>query len=168
MTIETGEGPDKPKYRPRNVGPIMAAALLVLGSAALPADDMANPDDPGVMVPGLPFSPVTRAGDTYYLSGQIGAHPGTLERVPGGIAAEARQALDNIRAILATQDLTMSDLVKCTVMLADIDDWATFNEVYRTFFATTLPARSAFAASGLALSGRVEIDCIAHAPESVR
>jgi len=166
MTTEEGQG--KPKYRSRSFSSIIAIALLVFWTAASPADNETKLDGPGVMPPGLPFSPVVRAGDTYYLSGQIGARPGTLELVPGGIGAEARQALENIRAILATRELTMDDLVKCTVMLADIDDWAEFNQIYRTFFETTLPARSAFAASGLALNGRVEIDCIAHAPELAR
>lgn len=166
--MTTEEGLAKPNYRFRNFSSIMAIALLVLGPAASSADNATKLDDPGVMPPGLPFSPVIRAGDTYYLSGQIGARPGTLELVPGGIGPEARQALENVRAILATRELTMGDLVKCTVMLADIDDWAEFNQIYRTFFETTLPARSAFAASGLALNGRVEIDCIAHAPELAR
>jgi 2-iminobutanoate/2-iminopropanoate deaminase len=81
--------------------------------------------------------------------------------VPGGIQAQARQALENIRASLEANGYSMRDLVKCTVMLADIGEWAAFNEVYRTFFTPPYPARSAFGASGLALGARVEVECVA-------
>lgn len=112
----------------------------------------------------LPFSESVRAGDLLFLSGQVGTDPETDELVEGGIRAEARQTLENIRAALARRDLGMADVVKCTVMLADISEWAAFNEVYRTFFDAPYPARSAFAASGLALGARVEVECIAAAP----
>jgi len=109
----------------------------------------------------LPFSEAVRVGDTLYLSGQIGIKPGTLELAPGGIADEARQALENIRTTLETHGYALRDIVKCTVMLADIAEWAAFNEVYRGFFSPPYPARSALGASGLALGARVEVECIA-------
>lgn len=109
----------------------------------------------------LPFSESVRAGNLLFLSGQVGTDPETGELVEGGIQAEARQTLENIRAALARRDLGMAAVVKCTVMLADISEWAAFNEVYRTFFDAPYPARSAFAASGLALGARVEVECIA-------
>lgn len=109
----------------------------------------------------LPFSEAVRAGNTLYLSGQIGIKPGTLELVPGGIQAQSRQTLENIRTTLETHGYAMSDVVKCTVMLADIAEWAAFNEVYKTFFAPPYPARSALGANGLALGARVEVECIA-------
>jgi len=116
----------------------------------------------GKVVPtGLPFSEAVRAGDTLYLSGQVGIEPGTLKLVPGGIREESRQALENVRASLEAHGYTMGDVVKCTVMLADIAEWAAFNEVYRTFFSAPYPARSALGANGLALGARVEVDCIA-------
>jgi 2-iminobutanoate/2-iminopropanoate deaminase len=109
----------------------------------------------------LPFSEAVRVGDTLYLSGMIGVTPGTMKVVPGGIGAEARQALQNVRTTLETHGYTMRDVVKCTVMLADIGEWAAFNQVYATFFAAPFPARSAFGTSGLALGARVELECIA-------
>ena len=108
---------------------------------------------------GLPFSDAVRVGDLLILSGQLGMKPGTLELAPGGIDGESRQALDNIAAILEANDLGMDDVVKCTVMLVDIAEWPTFNEIYVTYFPGNKPARSAFAASGLALGGRVEVEC---------
>jgi len=109
----------------------------------------------------LPFSEAVRVGDTLYLSGQVGTRPGTDDLVPGGLEAEARQTLSNIRATLEVHGYSMDDLVKCTVMLADISEWADFNEVYKSFFESHYPARSAFGANGLALGARVEIECIA-------
>lgn len=116
----------------------------------------------GSVLPGeLPFSEAVRVGDTLYLSGQIGVVPGTLELVPGGLEAEARQTLKNIQAILGAHGYTIRDVVKCTVMLADMSEWAAFNDVYRSFFEPPYPARSAFGADGLALGARVELECIA-------
>ena len=110
----------------------------------------------------LPFSEAVRHGNTLYLSGQIGVVPGTLALVPGGIGEEARQTMENVRTSLAAQGLSMAHLLKCTVMLVDMSEWAAFNEIYKGFFATgDLPARSAFGTSGLALGARVEVECIA-------
>jgi 2-iminobutanoate/2-iminopropanoate deaminase len=96
-----------------------------------------------------------------YLSGQIGIDPATGKLAEGGIAEEARQTMQNIKDLLAENGHSMSDLVKCTVMLADIKEWPAFNEVYRRFFDGQYPARSAFAGSGLAMGARVEVECIA-------
>lgn len=109
----------------------------------------------------LPFSEAVRVGKVLYLSGEIGVKPGTDELVEGGIRVEARQTMENIRATLGKYGYEMSDVVKCTVMLADISEWPAFNEVYREFFSERFPARSAFAGSGLALGARVEVECIA-------
>lgn len=114
-----------------------------------------------VLPKSLPFSEAVRHGDTLYLSGQIGVLPGSLKLVPGGIKAEARQTMENIKTTLAAHGYTMSQLVKCTAMLADMADWPAFNEVYASFFTGRYPARSAFGASGLALGARVEVECIA-------
>jgi reactive intermediate/imine deaminase len=116
----------------------------------------------GAVLPaGLPFSEAVRAGDTLYLSGQIGVTPRKLGLVPGGIEAESRQTMDNIRTILTTHGYSMDDLVKCTVMLADIAEWGTFNEVYESYFGERFPARSAMGVNGLALGARVEVECVA-------
>ena len=109
----------------------------------------------------LPFSEAVRVGNTIYLSGQIGVAPGTLKLVPGGIGPEARQTMENIKTSLEAHGYAMRNIVKCTVMLADMADWGAFNEVYKTYFANRYPARSAFGANGLALGGRLEVECIA-------
>ena len=84
--------------------------------------------------------------------------------VAGGIAAETRQTMDNIGAVLAANGLGFDDVFKCTVMLADMNDWEDFNKVYLTYFKPgRLPARSAFGASALALSAQVELECWAYA-----
>jgi len=111
---------------------------------------------------GVPLSEAVRVGDTLYLSGQIGIQPGTLKLVPGGIGAESRQAMSNIRTSLEAHGYSMSDVVKCTVMLADIAKWGDFNEVYKTFFSGHFPARSALGTSGLALGAQVEVECMAY------
>jgi 2-iminobutanoate/2-iminopropanoate deaminase len=109
----------------------------------------------------LPFSAAVRVGDMLYLSGQLGTDSST-RLVPGGIGPETRQALENIRGVLARAGATMDDVVKCTAMLADMSEWAEMNAEYVKHFSARLPARSAFGASGLALGARVEIECIAH------
>lgn len=110
---------------------------------------------------GLPFSEAVRVGDTLYLSGQLGNLPGKNELVKGGIEAETRQTLDNIKATLERYGAGMDDLVKCTVFMADIAEWPKMNGIYKTYFNQHFPARSAVAGSGLALGARVEIECIA-------
>ena len=117
-----------------------------------------------VIAPGLPLSEAVRVGDTLYLSGVVGVVPGELKVVPGGLAAEARQALGNVRTMLEAQGLGLKNVVKCTVMLADIAEWGAFNEVYKEFLSAPYPARAAFGASGLALGARVEVECIAAYP----
>ena len=109
----------------------------------------------------LPFSEAVRVGDLLFLSGKVGRKPGARTVVSGGIAAETRQTLDNIRDVLERHGSSMARVVKCTVFLADIRDWAAMNEVYVEFFPNNPPARSALGASGLALGARVEIECIA-------
>ena len=109
-----------------------------------------------------PFPEGAAVGNVFFLSGQLGNKPGLMELVEGGIRAEARQTLENIKTVLEGQGLGLENLVRCTVMLADIAEWPVFNEVYREFFgATPLPARSALGCNGLALGARVEIECIA-------
>ena len=109
----------------------------------------------------LPFSPVVRAGNVLYLAGQLGTDPATGALVPGGIAAETRQVMQNIKSVVEANGSSMDRVVKCTVMLADINEWGAMNAVYVTFFPNHKPARSAFGTSGLARNGRVEIECIA-------
>ena len=116
---------------------------------------------------GLPFSEMVRVGEMLYLSGQMGTVPGTLALVKGGMAAEAKQALQNIQRVLQAHGYSLGHVVKCTVMLADMADWPAFNNVYCDFFKTPYPARSAFGANGLALGSRLEIDVIATTGQAV-
>lgn len=108
----------------------------------------------------LPFSNARKAGGMLWLSGQIGNHPSTMTLAGQTMEAQMQQAMQNIGAILQEHDLTFNDLVKCTLMLDDIKNWKKASDIYTTFF-NQLPARSAFAATGLALNAKVEIDCIA-------
>ena len=111
----------------------------------------------------LPFSQAVQVGEVLYLSGQIGNLPGTLKLAPGGLAAETRQTMENIGAMLKENGLSFADVFKVTVMLADMSQWQDFNKVYVTWFdPDRLPARSAFGASGLALGAQVELECMAH------
>ena len=102
-----------------------------------------------------------RVGNTLYLSGQLGIVPGSMKLAAGGIAEETRQAMQNIKTSLEANGYALTNLVKCTAMLADMSEWSAFNDVYKTFFPVHYPARSAFGTSGLALGARVEIECIA-------
>jgi 2-iminobutanoate/2-iminopropanoate deaminase len=108
-----------------------------------------------------PFSDAVQVGDLLFLSGKIGFDSKKGKLVEGGIKTETKQTMDNIKGSLSIYGYTMNDLVKCTVMLADIGDWPTFNEVYKTYFPRHFPARSAFATNGLALGAKVEVECIA-------
>jgi 2-iminobutanoate/2-iminopropanoate deaminase len=115
-------------------------------------------------VPTRPFSPAVRVGNLILLAGQIGTTgaDATGSLVPGGIEAETRQTMENIRTVLAAVGSSMDRVVKCTVMMADMSEWDRMNAVYRTYFAPgRLPARSALGANGLALGARVEIECLA-------
>jgi 2-iminobutanoate/2-iminopropanoate deaminase len=112
----------------------------------------------------MPFSEAVRAGNLLFISGQVGTDfTGNL--VPGGIRQESRQVLSNLRDAVYRRGLSMSDVVKCTAFLADISDWATFNEIYTTYFSKPYPARSALGANGLALNAAVELECIAAYPQ---
>lgn len=112
----------------------------------------------------IAVQPGGTGGRRLYLSGALGNKPGTREVVPGGLAAETKQTMDNIGAVLAANGLGFDDVFKCTVMLADMDKWEDFNKVYVTYFKPgRLPARSAFGASALALGAQVELECWAYA-----
>ena len=110
----------------------------------------------------LPFSDAVRIGDTLYLSGQLGI--GGDGKLPEGIEAQTRQALDNIGAVLKRAGLSYGDVFHCTAFLSDMANWPVFNKIYVPYFpAGKLPARSAFGASGLALGGLIELECQAYA-----
>ena len=108
-----------------------------------------------------PYSQAIDAGETVYVSGQLPIDPATGTWPQGGIQAEARQSLTNIRNILAEAGLTMKNVAKVTVLLADIQNFAAVNEVYAEFFEAPYPARSAFAVAALPKGANIEIEAIA-------
>lgn len=110
---------------------------------------------------GFPFSDAVRVDNMLYLSGAVGLDPETGRLVEGGIGPETRQTMENIRDVLERNGSSMDRVVRCLVMLADMDEWPAMNDVYRTFFDEHYPARSAVGANGLALGARVEIECTA-------
>jgi 2-iminobutanoate/2-iminopropanoate deaminase len=143
---------------------VMVGLLVALTACAVVAKDRPKVEylNSGKVYPaGVPLAEAVRVGDTLYMSGQIGIRPGTLELVPGGIKEEAKQTMMNIRTTLEAHGYTLRDVVKCTVMLADISRWGAFNEVYKSFFTEPYPARSAIGANGLAIGAQVEVECIA-------
>lgn len=106
-----------------------------------------------------PFSSAVRVGNTLYMSGQIGFKDDKL--VEGGIKAETKQALDNINMTLLQYGYQKSDIIKCSAMLTNMDDFSDFNEVYKSELAKPYPTRSAFGVAQLAAGASVEIECIA-------
>jgi len=108
-----------------------------------------------------PYSQGIDADPMIYTSGQLGIDPRTGELVAGGIGEEARRALDNLGAVLAAAGVSYADVVKTTVFLADISDFAALNDVYGSYFSDSPPARSTFAVAALPKGGRVEIEAIA-------
>lgn len=140
----------------------VVAVLAAACSAAADKPQFLN--SPRAVELDRPFSEAVRAGDFLFLSGQIGEIQETGKLAEGGLEAEARQTLLNVKRVLEANGASLSDVVKCTVFLADIADWPAFNTVYRRFFQKPFPARSALAASGLAMNARVELECIAYTP----
>jgi 2-iminobutanoate/2-iminopropanoate deaminase len=107
-----------------------------------------------------PYSDAVEAGNLFFLAGQIGMDHTTRTMVTPGIESETEQAIKNIQAVLQHHGLTLDNVVKCTVILSTMDDFSAFNEVYSKYF-TKKPARTTFAASGLARNAKIEIDVIA-------
>jgi 2-iminobutanoate/2-iminopropanoate deaminase len=108
-----------------------------------------------------PYSQAVQAGNTVYVSGQIPIIPEKGELTEGGIEAQTRQSLTNISNILAAAGYSMKDVVKTTVLLADIADFAAMNAVYAEFFEEPYPARAAFQAAAIPKGALVEIECVA-------
>ena len=108
-----------------------------------------------------PYSQAVCVGGLVFLSGQLAIDPATGNLVEGGIQAQTEQSLKNIEAILAEADLTVDNVIKTTVFLADINDFAAMNEVYAEFFTEPYPARAAFQAAGIPKGALVEIECVA-------
>lgn len=108
-----------------------------------------------------PYSQAIQAGNTIYVSGQLPIDPATGAFAGEDIAAQTRQSLTNIKAILAEAGADMSNVVKTTVLLANMADFAAMNAVYAEFFTAPYPARAAFQAAALPKNALVEIECVA-------
>ena len=107
-----------------------------------------------------PFSEAVQAGNLFFLAGQIGMDRTVGKLAQGGVQGETEQTIKNIQGVLNYHGLTLDNVVKCTVILSDINDFAAFNEVYVKYF-TKKPARTTYAAAGLAVGAKIEIDVIA-------
>jgi 2-iminobutanoate/2-iminopropanoate deaminase len=143
---------------------LLVRAILVAMLVISPGVFAGAPDVEHFPMPGdeaLPFSEAVRVGHMLYLSGQIGLIPGTMKLADGGIAGETRQTMENIKTTLEKLGSSMQEVVKCTVFLADIEQWDAMNAVYITYFPDQLPARSALGSSGLAMGALTEIECMA-------
>jgi reactive intermediate/imine deaminase len=119
---------------------------------------------PGVPIPRGPYSPAVRAGDFIFVSGQIPLDPATNQMVGGGVQAETRQVLINIKTVLEGAGASLADVVKCSVFIGNGADFAAMNEIYVEFFGDQKPARSTVVV-GFAADIKVEIDCIAYKPK---
>ncbi len=108
-----------------------------------------------------PYSVANRIGDLVFTAGQLGLDPQTMELVPGGIEAETRQALTNLAAVLEAAGSSMEHVVKTTVFLRDMNDFARMNAVYGTFFSQDFPARSAVQVARLPRDAAIEIEAVA-------
>jgi 2-iminobutanoate/2-iminopropanoate deaminase len=114
-----------------------------------------------------PYSPVRRVGDWVITSGQVGLAPGeggSPAIVPGGTVAELHQALQNVTAVLATAGASLADVVKTTLYLVDMSEFAAVNEVWVQYFVDDRPTRSAVAVAALPVGARVEVEAWAYAP----
>jgi 2-iminobutanoate/2-iminopropanoate deaminase len=111
-----------------------------------------------------PYSSALRAGDWLFVSGQVPIEPATGQMIDGDIAAQTRRVLDSVGALVSDAGLTLADVVRTTVFLADMNDFAAMNEIYRTYFSEPYPARSTVQAARLPRDARIEIDVIAFRP----
>lgn len=119
---------------------------------------IATPDAPKAIGP---YSQAVSAGGMLYTAGQIALDPATMEIVPGGIAEQTERVLDNLEAVLRAAGLGFENVVKTTVFLVDMGEFAPMNEVYARFFGDHRPARSTVAVASLPRNVRVEIDLVA-------
>ena len=109
-----------------------------------------------------PYSQAIRVGDFLYTSGQISLDPKTMEMITGNIELETEKVLQNIEAILSAEGLNFGHVIKTTVYLTDLSEFARMNQVYEKFFSNTKPARACVQVAALPKGAKVEIDAIAH------
>jgi len=139
-----------------------ALSIVLVVLAACSAPDAPRVYDRDLSLPAeFPFSSAVVVGDTIYLSGEIGRAPGGVTVVEGGVGAETRQIFENYKRTLARVNADLSDIVKCTVFLDDMSNYAEMNAAYAEYFPEEKPARSTFGSDGLALGAALEIECLA-------
>ena len=143
------------------IAAVAVAACADQATVAPPAPDVAFLNSPGTEDLDLPFSAAVRAGDFLFLSGAIGIDPASGELAPGGIQPETRQTLENIRASVERFGTSMDRIVKCTVFLADMNDYNALNELYRKQFKGDPPARTTVQVAKLPRDARIEIEAVA-------
>ncbi len=142
---------------------LLAATFSI---CAMPASAQSAPQYLPLENSSAPFSEAVQVGDVLYLAGKLGTAADGSGLVPGGIEPQARRAMDRIGETLAKYDLTHDALFKCTVWLADMDDFRAFNAVYRSYFNPgRYPTRSTMAVKELAIGAAVEIECVAWNPQ---
>ncbi len=138
-----------------------AAVVCAIGACARPQPstlevEFLSPNGPSR----TPYSPAVRVGNLLFVSGQVGTDSaGRL--VAGGIQVEARQALNNVGALLKKSGSSLDRVVKCTVLLSDMKEYAAMNEIYATYFTNHKPARTTMGVTSLPLGAVIEVDCIA-------
>ena len=138
------------------------AGLLGCASAKAPVSSRATPVLPEFVIPNRgnsPFSSVVKVGNLLFVAGQLGTD--STGQAKGGTGPETTAAMKRISQLLTQAGSSLSRVAKCTVMLADMKDWAVMNDAYNAFFPERRPARSSFGTTGLAQGGHVEIECIA-------
>ncbi len=150
----------------RLIFPLAAAVVLAACTVQVRPSwgPVATPNAPRAIGP---YSQGFRAGDTLYLAGQLGLDPATRELVPGGIEAETRRALENLKAVLEVAGFSLREVVQAQVFLTDLADFEAMNRVYAEYFPKEPPARATVEVAGLARGARIEIALVAvrrHSP----
>jgi len=140
----------------------IAGGAIMLAIAACDGDDHVRRYDRDPSLPDdLPFSSAVIVGDTIYLSGEVGLAPGGTTLVEGGVGAQTAQIFENYKITLARLDSDLSDIVKCTVFLDDMEKYGEMNAAYAKFFPGDKPARATLGADGLSVGAAIEIECLA-------
>ena len=116
-----------------------------------------SPDAPAAIGP---YSQAIRAGDTLYLSGQIPLDPATMQIVDGGIDAQARRVFDNLQAVARAAGTSLDDIVKLSILLTDLGEFAKVNEIMATYFKAPYPARATSQVAALPRGARIEVEAI--------
>jgi len=120
----------------------------------------------GAAKPVAPYSPGVRYGNLVFSSGQVGIDPATGKLAEGGVVAQARQCLENLKKVLEAAGSDMDHALKCTIFMADMADYGAINEVYAQYFSADPPARSAVQVAALPVGALVEIEAVAVIKES--